>query len=166
MSVMLPERARILLSLTFVCGTVIWSHAAGEFLLSGRLPMNNKVKQIMRVGSTLLLILIIVFPLVSFVSTFALCEQARSYAADWDRQDAQLRAAKRDGVLDVEVQQIGDFQSRVVKTPSDLYLRTDPAFWINLETAKYYGLRSVRAKEDVAVLRSANTNLFYSVFYR
>lgn len=37
------------------------------------------------------------------------------------------------------------------KGPSDLHLRTDPAFWINEAVATYYGLRSVRASEDVAI---------------
>jgi hypothetical protein len=35
-SEMRPERARILLSFVFICGTFVWSRAAGE-LLVGRL---------------------------------------------------------------------------------------------------------------------------------
>ena len=147
MSVMLPERARILLSLTFFCGTVVWSRAAGEFLL----PARYNSKQIIRTGSTVLLLLMIVAPLVSFISILGMSEQARAYAADWDRQDQELRAARQRGVNDVEVQQIGDFQWRLAKGPSDLHLRTDPGFWINRGTAEYYGLTSVRAKEDVPV---------------
>jgi hypothetical protein len=151
MSVMLPERARILLSLTFVCGTVVWSWAAGEFLFATLLPLRSNMKQIMRTGSTLLLMLMIVAPLVSFLSTLRLREQARAYAADWDRQDTELRSARQRGVSDVAVQQIGDFQWRLAKGPSDLHLRTDPDFWINRGTAEYYGLSSVCAKEDVPV---------------
>jgi hypothetical protein len=146
MSVMLPERARILLSLTFVCGTIVWSRAAGEFLLVTLPPIPDKVK-------TLLLLLLIVAPLVSFLSTLRMREQARSYASDWDRQDKELRAAREKGINDIEVQQIGDFQWRLGRGASDLYLRTDPAFWINRGTAEYYGLSSVRATEDVPVVR-------------
>jgi len=149
MSVMLPERARILLSLTFVCGAIVWSRAAGEFLLATVLPLRYNVKQIVRTGSTLLLLFTLVSPLVSFVSTLRLREQARAYAADWDSQDVELRAAKQSGVTDVVVEQIGDFQWRLAKGASDLHLRTDPDFWINQETARYYGLGSVRAKNDV-----------------
>jgi hypothetical protein len=143
MSVMLPERARILLSLTFVCGTVVWSRAAGEFLLA---TLRSNMKQTVRTGSTLLLMLMIAVPLVSFISTLRMREQARAYAADWDRQDMELRAAR--GVNDATVEQIGDFQWRLAKGPSDLHLRTDPAFWINRGTAEYYGLSSVRAKDE------------------
>ena len=149
MSAMLPERARILLSLTFVCGAIVWSRAAGEFLLATVLPLRHNVKQIVRTGSTLLLLLMLVSPLGSFVSTLRLREQARAYAADWDSQDVELRAAKQSGVTDVVVEQIGDFQWRLAKGDSDLHLRTDPDFWINRETARYYGLSSVRAKNDV-----------------
>ena len=150
MSVMLPERARILLSLTFVCGTVVWSRAAGEFLLT---KLRYDMKQMIRTGSALLLMLMIVAPLVSFISTLGMREQARAYAADWDRQDIELRAARQKGINDVAVQQIGDFQWRLGKGPSDLHLRTDPGFWIKRGTAEYYGLSSVRAKEDVPVFR-------------
>jgi len=107
------------------------------------------VKQIVRTGSTLLLLLMLVTPLVSVVSTLRLREQARAYAADWDSQDVELRAAKQSGVTDVAVEQIGDFQWRLAKGASDLHLRTDPDFWINREIARYYGLSSVRAKNDV-----------------
>jgi hypothetical protein len=152
MSVMLPERARILLSLLFVCGTVAWSRAAGEFLLATRLPLRYNMKT-MRTGSTLLLMLMIVAPLVSFISTLRMREQARAYAVDWDRQDTELRSARQRGVNDVAVEQIGDFQWRLAKGPSDLHLRTNPSFWINRGTAEYYGLSSVRAKDDVPVVR-------------
>ena len=153
MSVMLPERARILLSLTFVCGTVVWSRTAGEFLLATLLPLRYNVKQTVHTGSTLLLMLMIVAPLVSFISTLEMREQARAYAADWDKQDTELRAARQRDVNEVVVQQIGDFQWRLAKGPSDLHLRTDPGFWINRGTAEYYGLSSVRAKDDVPVFR-------------
>src|SRR6185436_1506242 len=42
MSVMLPERARILLSFVFVCGCVAWSRAAGEYLRQKLPPARRK----------------------------------------------------------------------------------------------------------------------------
>ena len=146
MSTMLPERARILLSLTFVSGTLVWSRAAGEYV-AGFLT-SQKFRETVKTIALLLLILLIQ---ISFFSILRLRHAARSYAADWDRQDLQLKAAKQTGVTDVTVQQIGDFQSRIGKGPSDLHLRTDSTFWINQTTATYYGLTSVRASEDVAL---------------
>jgi hypothetical protein len=151
-SVMLPERARILLSLILVCGTVVWSRAAGEYL-AGTLLTNFKRQQIASVSTTILLLLLTLSPLISCFSILKTFEQARSFAADWDRQDAQLKTAKESGIADVTVRQIGDFQSRIGKGSSDLHLRTDRGFWINQVTASYYGLRSVRANEDVSVSR-------------
>lgn len=148
MSVMLPERSRILLGLIFACGAVLWSRAAGE-LLAAALPIDLGVKRIICMVSTMLLVLTSIHPLVSFVSIFEKRYQARAYAADWDREDSEIRAAKETGVQDVAVEQIGDFQFRLGKGDSDLHLRADPSFWINRETAKYYGLTSIRAKEDV-----------------
>jgi hypothetical protein len=152
MSVMVPERARILLSLVFVCGTLLWSRAAGEYL-AGRLSISPKSKLLLAKMANLALLLLILSPLASFTSILGRRTEARHFAADWDRQDLDLRAAKQSGVKDVVVPQIGDFQSRIGKGPSDLHLRTDPEFWINKVTAAYYGLRSVRAAEDVPVSR-------------
>ena len=91
-------------------------------------------------------------PLASCVSTFALRERARAYAADWDRQDEELRAAKDGGARELTVEQIGDFQTRLGLGRGDLHLRTDQNFWINKTVAKYYGLDSVTAREDAASL--------------
>ena len=150
-SVMLPERARILLSLTFVCGTVVWGRAAGEYLAGRLLAISGKSKRNISHAATMALALLIVCSLTSFFSILKLRERARSFAADWDRQDAELKMAKQSGITDVTVPQIGDFQSRIGKGASDLHLRTDPTFWINRATATYYGLRSVRAQEDVGI---------------
>jgi hypothetical protein len=149
-SVLLPERARILLSLIFICGTVIWNRAAAEYLVGKLLSIGWKRKQIISISASLFLLLLTLWPLVSSFSILTIREKARSFAADWDRQDAQLRAAKQHGVADVTVQQIGDFQSRIGKGPGDLHLRTDSRFWINQVTASYYGLKSVRASEEIA----------------
>lgn len=150
-SVMLPERARILLSLIVICGIVVWSRAAAEYLATQLRRLSWSGKQIIWISATVLLVCLAMSPLVSCFSIFTIREQARSFAADWDRQDSQLKAAKQDGIADVTVDQIGDFQSRIGKGPSDLHLRPDPGFWINRVTASYYGLKSVRANEDVAL---------------
>jgi hypothetical protein len=150
-SVMLPERARILLSLIVICGIVVWSRAAAEYLVTELRRISWKGKEIISIGATTLLVCLAMSPLVSCFSIFTIREQARSFAADWDRQDSQLKAAKQDGIADVTVPQIGDFQSRIGKGPSELHLRSDPGFWINKVTASYYGLRSVRANVDVAL---------------
>jgi hypothetical protein len=150
-SVMLPERARILLSLIVICGIVVWSRAAAEYLATQLRRLSWSGKQIISISATVLLACLAMSPLVSCFSIFTIREQARSFAADWDRQHSQLKAAKQDGIADVTVDQIGDFQSRIGKGPSDLHLRPDPGFWINRVTASYYGLKSVSANEDVAL---------------
>lgn len=152
MSTMVPERARILLSMVLVCGTMIWSCVAGEYLAQDLLVVTSKVRQIIRATAAVTLLLLTVSPLISFFSNLAIRDKARSYAADWDRQDSELKAAQQNGVADLQVKQIGDFQSRIGKGPCDLHLRTDPTFWINRVTAGYYGIRSVRAREDDAVI--------------
>ena len=146
-SVMLPERARILLSLIFICGTLVWSRALAEYLAGKLLSISQKGKQTISASATVLLLLLTLSPLISCFSIFTIREQARSFATDWDRQDSQLKTAKQNGIADVTVEQIGDFQSRIGKGPSDLHLRTDSGFWINQVTASYYGLKSVRANE-------------------
>jgi hypothetical protein len=153
MSVMLPERARILLSFVFVCGTLLWSRAAGEYWASKLVKSSPKFRQNISFVATLSLLLLTVFPLNSFFSILSLRDEARVYAADWDRQDSLLKTAKQNGVIDIEVPQIGDFQSRIGKGSSDLHLRTDPTFWINRVTANYYELGSVRASESVSPSR-------------
>jgi uncharacterized protein DUF6056 len=153
LSVMAPERARILLSLIVVSGTVIWSCFAGKYVAGRLTTVGYKTKRVLSSGATVALLILTLCPLLSFFSIFGLREKARSFAADWDRQDSQLKLATQTGVADVTVPQIGDFQSRLNKGASDLHLRTDPAFWINRTTATYYGLTSVRASEDVASSR-------------
>jgi len=147
-SVMLPERARILLSLIFICGTVVWGRAAAEYLAGKLATIGYERKQFISRAASVLLLLVTLAPLISCFSTLKTSEQARSFAADWDRQDSQLKAARQSGIADVSVQQIGDFQLRTGKGPGDLYLRADPSFWINQVTASYYGLKSVRANEE------------------
>jgi uncharacterized protein DUF6056 len=146
-SVMLPERARILLSLIFICGTLVWSRALAEYLAGKLLSISQKRKQTISASATVLLLLLTLSPLISCFSIFTIRDQARRFAADWDRQDSQLKTAKQNAIGDVTVEQIGDFQSRIGKGRSDLHLRTDSGFWINQVTASYYGLKSVRASE-------------------
>lgn len=148
-AVMLPERARILLSLIVICGIVVWSRAGAEYLAARLHSISWKRKQIISISATVVLVCLAMLPVVSCFSIFRMRERARSFAADWDRQDSQLKAAKQDGIADVTVPQIGDFQSRIGKGPSELHLRADPGFWINQVTASYYGLKTVRANEDV-----------------
>ena len=153
MSMMLPDRARILLALTVVSGSLLWSRAAGDYLAGKLIRSSSSMRRNISLAATLGLMLVILCPLVSFVSVIRMREGARSFAADWDKQDSELKIAKQNGVVDVAVKQIGDFQSRIGKGPSDLHLRTDPAFWINRNIATYYGLGSVRATEDVLTSR-------------
>ena len=153
LSVMLPQRAQILLALVFVCGTVAWSHIAGEYLAGKLETISHQTRHVLSLGARVALLLLMLFPLVSFFSISGLREKGRSFAADWDMQDSQLRTAKQSGVTEITVPQIGDFQSRLGKDASDLHLRTDPKFWINRTTATYYGLTSVRASEDVTSSR-------------
>ncbi len=153
LSVMLPERARILLSLIFVCGTTLWGRAAGEYVAAKFLPSSDQSRHLISRIATLALLLLILSPLASFFSILGLRQKARNYAADWDRQDAELQTARQSGVTDVVMPQIGDFESRIGKGPSDLHLRTDSSFWINRTTANYYGLRSVRARDDDSISR-------------
>jgi glycine/D-amino acid oxidase-like deaminating enzyme len=68
LSVMLPERARILLSLVFICSMVIWSHAAGEYLAGKLLTASYRSRQIISVSATVALLLLILCPLISFFS--------------------------------------------------------------------------------------------------
>ena len=147
-SVMLPERARILLSLIFICGTLVWSRAAAEYLAGKFATIGDERKQFISASASVLLLLVTLAPLISCFSTVKISEQARSFAADWDRQDSQLKAARQSGVADMTVPQIGDFQTRIGKGRGDLYLRADPSFWINQVTATYYGLKSLRANEE------------------
>jgi Family of unknown function (DUF6056) len=146
-SVMLPERAQILLSLVVISGVVLWSRIAGEYL-ANVLTLSSKMRRNMSMTATILMMLLMLSPLISFFSILGMRHKARSFAADWERQDSVLKMAKENGVTDVIVPQIGDFQSRIGKGPSDLHLRTDSTFWINQRTATYYGLRSVRASDD------------------
>jgi hypothetical protein len=150
-SVMLPERARILLSLIVICGIVVWSRAAVEYVAIKLHRIGWNDKQIISIYATILLVCLVMFPLVSGWSIFTIRKQARSFADDWDRQDSQLKTAKQNGIADVTVPQTGDFQSRIGKGSSELHLRADSGFWINQVTASYYGLKSVRANEDVAL---------------
>jgi uncharacterized protein DUF6056 len=111
MSTMLPERARILLALTFVGGSAIWSRAAGEYLGGKLLRSSLKMRHSIPLAATLAIMLVILCSPVSLISVISMRDEARSFAADWDKQDSELKFAKQNGVVDVAVQQIGDFQS-------------------------------------------------------
>lgn len=152
-SAMLPRRAQVLLSFTLVCGAVVWSRAAGEYAVVALPFISRNAERLARLGSILMLILMLACPVASCVSTFALRARARAYAAAWDRQDKELRTAKDGGVQELTVEQIGDFQSRLGLGRSELHLRTDPNFWINQAVAKYYGFRSIAAREETVNLR-------------
>jgi hypothetical protein len=148
MSVMLPERSQVLLSFTLVCGAVVWGHSAGTHCRMALPSIVQNAGRVALFGSTLLLILTIILPVASGASMFGLRGRARAYAADWDRQDEEMRAAKNRGARELAVEQIGDFQSRLGLGNSDLHLRTDRAFWINQAVAKYYGIDSVAARQE------------------
>lgn len=152
-SEMLPERARILLSFVFVCGTFLWSRVAGEYIIGRLLRFSPNIRRSLAQLATIALLLLIPFPLVSFFSVLSSRESARAFASDWDQQDAQLKTAKEKGVTDLTVPQIWDFQSRTGNGQSDLHLRTDSTFWINRVTASYYGLQSISASEDIVISR-------------
>jgi hypothetical protein len=145
MSVMLPERSQVLLSFTLVCGTVVWGHSAGTHC---RVASPFIGRRVVLFGSTLALIAMITLPVASGASIFGLRSRARAYAADWDRQDEDIRAAKNGGARELTVEQIGDFQSRLGLGNSDLHLRTDRDFWINRAVAKYYGIDSIAASQE------------------
>ena len=125
----------------------------GEYAARALPFISRNAERLVRSGSILLLLLMLACPVASCVSILALHARARAYAADWDRQDKELRAAKDSGVQELTVEQIGDFQSRLGLGRSELHLQTDPNFWINQAVAKYYGLRSVAAREAAADLR-------------
>ena len=73
--------------------------------------------------------------MISLFSNLAIRDKAHRYAADWDRQDSELKAAQQNGVADLQVKQIGT-SNRIGKGPCDLHLRTDPTFWISRVTAR------------------------------
>src|SRR6185369_16088298 len=62
-SVMLPERARILLSLIVICGIVVWSRAAAEYLAAQLRGISWRGKQI-SISATVLLVCLAMSPLV------------------------------------------------------------------------------------------------------
>jgi hypothetical protein len=148
MSVMLPDRSQVLLSFTLVCGAVAWGHSAGKFCRIALPVAGPDGSSVVPLCLSLMLILLSAFPIASCVSTFGLRGRAIDYAADWDRQDEEIRAAKNGGARELTVEQIGDFQSRLGIGDSDLHLRTQPNFWINKVVAKYYGIDSVAARQD------------------
>ena len=121
---------------------MIWSCVACEYLAKDLLVVTSKVRQIILATVAVTLLLLTVSPLISFLSNLAIRDKARSYAANWDRQDSGLEAAQQNRVADLQVKQIGT-SNRTGKGPCDLHLRTDPAFWINRITPGYYGIGSV-----------------------
>ncbi|MFL6229454.1 MAG: DUF6056 family protein, partial [Pyrinomonadaceae bacterium] len=150
MSVMLPERAQVLPGFALVCGVLAWGGVAGEYCAAAAAPfVSGNARRIVLSVSSLLLVLMISSPVATCISTFALRGRARAYAADWDKQDAALRAVKDSGASELVVDQIGDFQTRLGLGRGDLHLSTDPKFWINQAVAKCYGLSSVAAREEV-----------------
>src|SRR6185369_5950029 len=56
-SVMLPERARILLSLIFICGTVVWGRAAAEYMAGKLATIDYQRKQFISTSASMLLLL-------------------------------------------------------------------------------------------------------------
>jgi hypothetical protein len=158
MSVMLPARSQVLLSFTLVCGTVVWGHSAGTHCRVALPFISQNVGRVALFGPTLAPILMITLPVASCASTFGLRARARAYAADWDRQDEEMRAAKNRGARELTVEQIGDFQSRLGLGNSDLHLRTDRNFWINQAVAKYYGIDSVAARQDPTTSHEASVH--------
>ena len=147
-SLMLPERARILLCFTLVCGAVVWGHTAGASCRAALRDAHARAGRRATDCAAIALALLIASPVASCVSLFGLRGKARAFAEDWDRQDEEMRAAKSRGETDLTVEQIGDFQSRLGLAKSEFHLRTDPDFWINRAVARYYGVNSVAASRE------------------
>ncbi|MGI9102298.1 MAG: DUF6056 family protein [Terriglobales bacterium] len=93
-----------------------------------------------RVWRALAIVLLVLAPLVSLAETLARVPGASTYAAVWDRRDAQLRDAAARAETHVRVQALPERLSLVrgVELPT-----ADPNFWVNQSMAAYYGIRSI-----------------------
>jgi Family of unknown function (DUF6056) len=74
---------------------------------------------------------------------FAAIRDLRSYAAEWDNEDAQLRRMKSNGELQVSLPWNSSVASNG-NVDQIGWISDDPTYFINTCTADYYGFKSLR----------------------
>ena len=139
----LPARALLLPKFLLVCLFVYWGALAGLVLLKASALVRTGA---LAAGAVALVTLLALSPVTAAWRTFALVPRARTYAAQWDETERQIRAAAAAGVKDVTVRDVGGNEHELGFGRHDLRLGRDPTKPQNWAVALYYGLDSIKAE--------------------
>lgn len=109
------------------------------FLVSGMIKISRQVGTgWLRTGALLLLVLSVLYPLRPVPYLLNELETMSVWAERWDARDQEIREAKANGIVDVQVRQI-----EVIRNLEDL--GPDPGIWVNICAARFYGVRTITA---------------------
>lgn len=128
--------AAILGSLGFLAGATLVARSRRHKQMERSLP----AKAAIVFGAGLLIALLFLGPVASAVRTLSLAPAARRYASAWDHNDSAIRAARLKGVLSLTVPSTNPppWLDGILADPT-----ADPANWVNVSVASYYGLASI-----------------------
>jgi uncharacterized protein DUF6056 len=134
-----PGRAQLIPEFILMALLMLLAWCAGA--LAGRLRREVRRTPVAAVYAVAILALLVVGPVLSTRQALAHIGQASTYAAQWDRLDAQIRGDRSQGLDSVTVPPLpstGAVQNLDWVGPD----RTD---WFNQCVADYYGLSSIAA---------------------
>jgi hypothetical protein len=133
-----PGRARIIPQLVLVCLTLMAGYLAG-LALSVCWPRYTQLRPVVAA----LVVLTLASPVLVTRGVLADVNEARAYAERWDGVDAQVRADRAAGVQDVVIAPLAP--TGTVRGMD--FVGPNPADWLNECVARYYGIRSIAARE-------------------
>jgi MFS family permease len=141
-----PERAIIIPQFVLVCTAIYWAYHAGLAARHLHLPSKKMVASFSLILISISTIALLVFgPVKSIQRNVALIPEYRAYAAMWDSQNAELRAAKLKGEKVVTITALDTTRLPWLRGGT---VGPDVNNWVNLAVAAYYGLDSITAVES------------------
>ena len=87
--------------------------------------------------------LIGMYPIRAAIQTYSGARHFQKWADLWDIRDANIRDAKSQNVMNVDVMHL----DKVIKWVGEL--SADPGFWYNICAADYYGVDTISATISV-----------------
>jgi hypothetical protein len=133
-------RAMILARWITVLSSVAGGWMAGA-ILKQRAHTRRRRQDRWTLVSSFLLIAILMFPWMEVKDIFSDLWRYQRWSSAWDARDQQIRKARSEGVVEVNVMELDHI------IPDVAELRPDPDFWYNNCAELYYDVRSISADQ-------------------
>lgn len=127
--------ARFIMTTAIIAEGALLGYTLGQFVQH----WETRKSQALFLAS-LLLLLSTLYPLRAGLKVAAQIPDYQKWAAAWDQRDAQIRALKQTGVMDIEVVALDSW-------PGVKEVDSNPKHWVNRCAAIYYGVNTIRANQ-------------------